>query len=162
MAENGQPSPDVQQALAAAISAGQAAAAAAPAFDDSVPPPPLADVSAAGADGVVKNTKAIVCKRCGSKIIALQVCELTQQERDLPKLAVSKEAMQTGVPETSPVTDCWLLRNMMDFDNVGFSHAVGDLKYLTCADCELGPLGWQDRSITPPEFYVAFDRVAYK
>ena len=32
---------------------------------------------------------------------------------------------------------------MFDFDNVGFSKTVGDCKFLTCADCEIGPIGYQ-------------------
>ena len=32
---------------------------------------------------------------------------------------------------------------MFDFDNVGFSKTVDDCKFLTCADCEIGPIGYQ-------------------
>ncbi len=45
--------------------------------------------------------------------------------------------------ETKQVLDnFWQITNMMDFENIGFSHTVdGTYKYLTCADCERSVLG---------------------
>jgi len=39
----------------------------------------------------------------------------------------------------------WVLEDMMDFENIGFTHADagGAYKYLTCADCETPCLGLQ-------------------
>ena len=37
----------------------------------------------------------------------------------------------------------WVVSDMFDFDNVGFSKTVDDCKFLTCADCEIGPIGYQ-------------------
>ena len=68
---------------------------------------------------------------------------------------------------------------MMAFENVGFSRPLAaddkgggtgvqdqqinlpaGLRYLCCADCEMGPIGF---NITGQElFYVAADRVRYK
>ncbi|VDM70181.1 unnamed protein product [Strongylus vulgaris] len=33
---------------------------------------------------------------------------------------------------------------MYDFENVGFTNSVDGMKYLTCADCEYGPIGFLD------------------
>ncbi|KAJ2661215.1 hypothetical protein IWW48_002511 [Coemansia sp. RSA 1200] len=59
----------------------------------------------------------------------------------------------------------WMLTDMMDFENVGFSHSVGSVKYLSCADCDLAPLGYHDTEHTKTgakEFLIAADRVVYR
>ena len=58
------------------------------------------------------------------------------------------------------VTDCWVLKDMFDFDNVGFFNTVKTIKYLVCADCEVGPIGWHDTTVKN-EFFIAVDRVKY-
>lgn len=58
------------------------------------------------------------------------------------------------------LTDFWLVQNMLDFENLGFSKTVEGKKFLICADCEIGPLGWHDLQV-PNEFYVACKRVKY-
>lgn len=59
--------------------------------------------------------------------------------------------------QTELVTQCWMVSDMFHFENVGFSKTVGNFKYLTCADCELGPIGWHvlDTKLN----YVAIQRV---
>ena len=49
---------------------------------------------------------------------------------------------------------------MFDFDNVGFSNTVGQTKFLTCADCEIGPIGWH--SLETKKSYVALKRVKHQ
>lgn len=56
------------------------------------------------------------------------------------------------------VADFWTVDDMFKFENVGFSNTVEHVKYLVCADCEAGPIGWQD--IRHKVFYVACSRVA--
>ena len=34
--------------------------------------------------------------------------------------------------------------DMFDFDNLGFTNTVGTIKYLSCADCDVGPIGYHD------------------
>lgn len=48
---------------------------------------------------------------------------------------------------------------MFHFENVGFSKPVGNVKYLVCADCEMGPIGWHytDSKLC----YVADQRVKH-
>ena len=36
------------------------------------------------------------------------------------------------------------VEDMFDFDNLGFTNTVGNRKFLSCADCDLGPLGYHD------------------
>ena len=63
-------------------------------------------------------------------------------------------------PSGDTLTDFWLVKDMFNFENVGFSKTSGDLKYLLCADCEVGPIGFHLLA-SPNEFYVACSRVQY-
>uniref|UniRef100_A0A803YKN6 RAB interacting factor n=1 Tax=Meleagris gallopavo TaxID=9103 RepID=A0A803YKN6_MELGA len=59
------------------------------------------------------------------------------------------------------VREHWLVRDMFSFENVGFTRDVGNVKFLVCADCEAGPIGWHcvdDKD----SFYVALERVAHE
>jgi len=64
-------------------------------------------------------------------------------------------------PAGDTPTKFWLVDDMFHFENIGFSKTVDStVKYLICADCEIGPIGWHDiRNQT--EFYVAAERVKY-
>lgn len=64
-------------------------------------------------------------------------------------------------PEGDELIKHWMVKGMMTFENVGFSHTVKNIKYLTCADCEIGPIGWHDIQ-EPTNFYVAVDRVNHQ
>ena len=54
----------------------------------------------------------------------------------------------------------WLVVDMWTFDNVGFTKTLNNIKYLICADCEIGPIGYQDLN-DPKHLYVAHSRVNY-
>lgn len=62
-------------------------------------------------------------------------------------------------PETEELSLFWLVAEMLTFENVGFSNTVGNNKYLTCADCEAGPIGYHD--IPSKKSYVALSRVKH-
>ena len=53
--------------------------------------------------------------------------------------------------------DFWKVSDMFHFENVGFSNSVDGVKYLTCADCEMGPIGWHD--LQTKESFLALSRV---
>lgn len=63
-------------------------------------------------------------------------------------------------PETETIKLFWVVNDMFTFQNVGFSNTVENTKYLTCADCDAGPIGYHD--IPSKISYVAFSRVEYK
>ncbi len=76
-------------------------------------------------------------------------------------LPFHKKKGENQKPEDEePVHHCWVFESMWKFDNVGFSKNVGTLKYLVCADCESGPIGWHDTTVKD-KFYLAADRVKY-
>ena len=54
----------------------------------------------------------------------------------------------------------WVVDDIFTFDNIGFSHSVDTTKYLTCADCEFGPVGYHN--VTTKKSFIALDRVKHK
>ncbi|KAI9193712.1 Mss4-like protein [Polychytrium aggregatum] len=66
----------------------------------------------------------------------------------------------------------WSVANMMVFENVGFSKPVADLerlpeataqlvgRFLCCADCDEGPLGYESKA--DRKLWIASDRVSYR
>lgn len=64
-----------------------------------------------------------------------------------------------SIPETENVSSFWTVKDMYTFYNIGFSNTVGNTKYLTCADCEAGPIGYHD--IPSKMSYVALSRVIH-
>ena len=55
----------------------------------------------------------------------------------------------------------YVVNDMYDFDNIGFTKSVDNntIKYLICADCEVGPLGWH--CISSKKNFVALARVKH-
>ena len=76
----------------------------------------------------------------------------------LPHIKKKSEDQKPEDGET--LTDFWVVGDMYDFDNVGFSHIVGNIRYLTCADCEIGPIGFHDLEVKG-EYLIAVDRVKH-
>lgn len=57
------------------------------------------------------------------------------------------------------VADYWMVDDMFIFENIGFSNTVDNMKYLICADCDMGPVGWHD--LTEKKSYIALCRVKH-
>jgi len=90
---------------------------------------------------------------CPSLILSPDSATLHTESISLPKVRKDggEEIIETW----------WLVDDMFTFDNIGFSKsASGGLKYLTCADCEIGPLGVHDPK-EPKKFLIAASRVRY-
>lgn len=66
-----------------------------------------------------------------------------------------------GTLDGDTLTAHWLVDDMYTFENVGFTKDVGKVKYLICADCEIGPIGWHCLD-DKKSFYVALDRVNHE
>ncbi|KAG8736293.1 hypothetical protein FRC10_009478 [Ceratobasidium sp. 414] len=69
------------------------------------------------------------------------------------------------LPPLNQPSGWWLITpSPMQFENIGFSRAVGGaggIKYLSCAECDLGPLGWCVEG-GPTEFWLSAGRVGYR
>lgn len=124
-----------------------------------------------------RNTQMIVCSFCDDIILRPQTAVLTNKPTLLPQMNVKKdssnetEANRLSVNGSDHFCDSlesfWLVSDMFTFENVGFSNTVNNqTKYLVCANCERGPIGFSP--INPltrqleKEFYVAIDRIKYK
>ncbi|KAJ2734792.1 hypothetical protein IW152_002010 [Coemansia sp. BCRC 34962] len=76
-----------------------------------------------------------------------------------------KHMMDTPKPDEEPKEYYWMVADVMAFDNVGVSHTKDGIKYLSCADCDLAPIGYHDTKVavgSKAEYLIAIDRVAYK
>ncbi|KAJ8977954.1 hypothetical protein NQ317_008146 [Molorchus minor] len=102
-----------------------------------------------------KNLRNVTCKYCESVILTPNSASFTSFEFQLPLIRQSKAT--EAEPETELISLFWQVNQMYTFQNVGFSNTVGNNKYLTCADCEAGPIGYYD--IPSSISYVALSRV---
>lgn len=57
-------------------------------------------------------------------------------------------------------SDFWVVKSIYTFENIGFLNTYQNSKYLICADCERGPIGYMD--IESNMSFVALNRVNYK
>ncbi|XP_034230154.1 guanine nucleotide exchange factor MSS4 homolog [Thrips palmi] len=110
------------------------------------------DMEALIKDG--SNKSALTCLHCPSRILNASVGTYVEKEFSLP--AMTKLKSQTDT-ENHVLKDFWKVSDMFHFENVGFSHTADGVKYLTCADCEMGPIGWHD--LQTKENFVALCRV---
>ena len=63
----------------------------------------------------------------------------------VPQVQLPKSGATSAVAaETETVTSCWQVDDIFTFENMGFSHTVQERKYLACAECEFGPIGFHD------------------
>ncbi|KAJ2755076.1 hypothetical protein H4R27_003540 [Coemansia aciculifera] len=132
-------------------------------------------------DSPPKNPLAIKCPMDRCKCVVFQGKAATLVQRKLrerlpaigsnlfksPEIPeVVKRMMTTPKPDEKPKDDYyWMVTDIMAFDNVGVSHTKDGIKYLSCADCDLAPIGYHDTETTADskkEYLIAIDRVAYK
>jgi len=119
--------------------------------------------------GTSVNKYDLMCPRqeCGSIILKKGVGMWVERSSVQLEPPDSREhALLPALPEPPETTHWWLIApSPMAFENVGFSRPIPSLctaepqmRLLTCAECELGPLGWNAGGT---EFWLACSRVAY-
>lgn len=109
-----------------------------------------------------QNKKVIRCHICGSKILSRGSCTLIDNTFSLPYMKSKDKDGNSLNDKTEEMKKFWLVIGMMTFENVGFTKTVDGLKYLICADCEIGPIGYQDMDVSTNRHYIAVDRVRYE
>ncbi|KAG9003033.1 hypothetical protein FRB94_002853 [Tulasnella sp. JGI-2019a] len=122
------------------------------------------------ATGTQSNKFKIACPRpgCGSLILlarAAQMVEASAIQLDSPSDPPPPSTL-TPLPSPPTTIEWWLVSpDPMQFENIGFSKPVAQpgkgegLKLLSCAECDLGPLGWH--KVGSSEFWLACSRVSY-
>ena len=105
-----------------------------------------------------RNVTRVKCsnEKCSSKILPAQMATF---EEVAFKLHVFKARSDPDKAEYQSFKQFWMVQDMFDFDNVGFSNTVDGIKYLVCADCEMGPIGYHD--LETKKCYVALARVEH-
>ncbi|KAI1301144.1 hypothetical protein EDD11_005792 [Mortierella claussenii] len=76
----------------------------------------------------------------------------TEQEKET-KIAIASEELQSF----------WRVTDVMAFENIGVSKLLpNNIQFLSCADCDTGPLGYHDKSAgANKEYLIALNRVRY-
>ncbi|XP_014388889.1 PREDICTED: guanine nucleotide exchange factor MSS4 [Myotis brandtii] len=95
--------------------------------------------------------RILVCDLIGLRVLLLF----------LPSMRKKPALAEGSSPEGDLLQEHWLVEDMFIFENVGFTKDVGNIKFLVCADCEIGPIGWHcldDKN----SFYVALERVSHE
>ncbi|XP_058389824.1 guanine nucleotide exchange factor MSS4 isoform X1 [Diceros bicornis minor] len=79
----------------------------------------------------------------------------------LPSMRKKPALADGSNPDGDLLQEHWLVDDMFIFENVGFTKDVGNIKFLVCADCEIGPIGWHCLD-DKKSFYVALERVSHE
>ncbi|CAM9830373.1 unnamed protein product [Bubo scandiacus] len=134
-------------------------------MEPAAPPPPSPAAAAPGSAELVcaqgRNLKAVLCQRCGSRVLLPGAATFARRELLLPAMRKKAAAAAAAGGGGDVVREHWLVRDMFSFENVGFTRDVGNVKFLVCADCEAGPIGWHCLD-DKDSFYVALERVAHE
>ncbi|NXK89094.1 MSS4 factor, partial [Formicarius rufipectus] len=149
-----------------------------PAGPPQTPPAPPAAPPAGLVCPQGRNLRAVLCQRCGSRVLLPGAAAFARRELLLPAMRRKAAAAAGGGSGDNAgsggnsgsgdggsggdvLREHWLVHDMFSFENVGFSRDVGNVKFLVCADCEAGPIGWHCLD-DKDSFYVALERVAHE
>ncbi|XP_073971249.1 RAB interacting factor STRAT [Rhodnius prolixus] len=103
-----------------------------------------------------KNKTTVYCSWCPSKILNPNSGTYKTVDFKLPHM----NQPDGDLNEAEEISDYWAVHDMYIFENIGFSKTVDNVKYLICADCEIGPIGWFD--IPSKESFIALSRVKHQ
>ncbi|XP_062548885.1 guanine nucleotide exchange factor MSS4 homolog [Armigeres subalbatus] len=109
-----------------------------------------------------QNKTNVKCTHCDSIMLKPGCADYVEQEFDLPEPHQKKrQPVNSGPAEFAceKLKHFWVVSDMFTFENIGFSHTVDQTKYLICADCEIGPVGYHD--LQTKQCYVALQRVKH-
>lgn len=105
--------------------------------------------------------------------IVLKVCFVWREKLDCYFAELTHVCLQFILPHMKKKPDMgdpssngellsqyWAVDDIYKFENLGFSNTVDNTKYLVCADCEVGPLGWHD--LVTKISYISLKRVNHQ
>jgi hypothetical protein len=102
------------------------------------------------------NAYNLICPRCDCKIMQINVGVKTINA-DMALTPIKNTHTENDKP-----VEYWTVDNVMAFENVGFTREQDNYKFLICADCDLGPLGFHDTKASKKEYNLACNRVRYQ
>jgi len=103
-----------------------------------------------------RNKFTIHCQFCPSVILCPDTAVFFKEEKALPKMSQKKDRADL---ECDTVVEWFVLEDIMQFENIGVTNTVEEKKYLICADCEMGPVGWTD--LSTKKCFIALSRVRH-
>ncbi|XP_058815017.1 guanine nucleotide exchange factor MSS4 homolog [Topomyia yanbarensis] len=113
-----------------------------------------------------KNKTNVKCSHCESLMLKPACADYVESEFDLPEAHQKTRQQPTdgGAEQRTEFTceklkDFWVVGDMFTFENIGLSHTVNNVKYLICADCEIGPVGYHD--LQTKQCFIALHRVKH-
>ncbi|CAJ0838293.1 12077_t:CDS:10 [Entrophospora sp. SA101] len=127
-------------------------------------------------DDIATNEYDIYCPNidnCASLILKTNSATWVERSNDLlktPNQQQSDKSFLKNISSSSISDDnntqgsYWKVSDMFSFENIGFSKTLNEtgVKYLCCADCDLGPLGYHDTTNNDTkEYLIAVDRIIY-
>jgi DNA-directed RNA polymerase subunit RPC12/RpoP len=105
-----------------------------------------------------RNRDPIHCKRCSSLILRSDDGVFINLEVELP-LVMAPKGEGDG-PSKEKLSTFWQVDDIFTFENMGFTKTVDKTKYLACAECDAGPLGYHDPATN--KSFLSLDRVHHK
>ncbi|KAG4306015.1 hypothetical protein PORY_000003 [Pneumocystis oryctolagi] len=108
----------------------------------------------------VRNTETLYCPHpnCKSVILLKGMGVLVYRKNQIFDRNVKKSPSDI-------MSTFWTVSSPFVFENLGFSKNIeGNIKFLICADCDRGPLGYHDPNVLnngEKEYLLATDKVAY-
>ncbi|CAO1355102.1 unnamed protein product [Diamesa hyperborea] len=107
-----------------------------------------------------QNISNVRCQFCNSLILCKESGKFIKIDFKLPLMHQKQTKTATDELESEEYKEFWIIDDMFTFENIGFSNQVGNYKYLICADCEMGPVGYHD--IETKKCYIALKRVKHE
>jgi len=82
-----------------------------------------------------KNRLGVECPHCNSRILNEKMGDYLKQEMQIPQPNCKEENFET-------LDEFWKVTPILSFENIGMTKpSASGTRYLTCSDCERGPLG---------------------
>jgi hypothetical protein len=101
---------------------------------------------------MTKNSDNFVCVVCDCLILKKDVAAHVENEEKF-ELPIFLNSL--NIPQ-----GFWIVKDPFDFENIAFSKIVNNVKYLSCADCNSGPLGfYAEGKENNNKIYLADDRI---
>ncbi|XP_054164695.1 guanine nucleotide exchange factor MSS4 homolog [Oppia nitens] len=106
-------------------------------------------------DSEGKNSKNLSCLHCNCLLLRPNIGLYVKIEKELPSVMSRSE----DTNQSELLSDFWLVSDMFQFENMAFSKNVKDVKYLACAECDIGPIGWHN--LSDQKCYIANNRIKH-
>lgn len=101
------------------------------------------------------NNQKLKCKFCQSLILSENIGKMVYNRPiDIPLMVQKKDITEV---EKEELAKFCIVEKVFDFDNVGVTNSHEGRVYLTCSECDMGPIGLKDPDST--HYLIAIERV---